>query len=529
MPVALALVGLHRYQISATSLDYDPVTIANTTDMISSKFPARGGLFAESDCAITVQSNPTLLDLTMISTVAVMYTELLANSSRAPIEALSTLIGKAILTESTPLNANQDVYTTMSVNATKSQCVMDSEAPNKVNTPGTNRSLGEKLGPHRKLEAKTHNDIAKLETHFGVTMERVLAKLPTTGSRSPIPWPGPYWPTSEDSINVKYNRGQPSAAEKYAKAFGLDVNAFMNKVSQTNGIDSMSHRRRCVSDRDCSSLKDNSSCAIRTGKRSGYCIPTWYGICHAWAPAAMLEPEPQCAVTHRGVIFQPTDLKALLTNVYDDALIATVFTGTRFNGGPDSIDTYGRHVNGAHRDLNPAFFHIVVANLLGTLNTTFIVDVTAGVEVWNQPVRGFKVYETTALSLQEAAQTFYGLKRYPWNVAARSIVYMKTRLSWVYETYTDGGLVQSGQVDEYTTGAYYTYLLELDARGIIIGGEWVYESENNHPDFIWFPKAKPPRNTVTSIGLSYAHVTMLLRKSVACVGAKNGTSSSNVR
>ncbi|KAG7386056.1 hypothetical protein PHYPSEUDO_000724 [Phytophthora pseudosyringae] len=129
------------------------------------------------------------------------------------------------------------------------------------------------------------------------------------------------------------------------------------------------------------------------------------------------------------------------------------------------------------------------------------------------------------MSLAEAAQTFYGLEEYPWNAAAKSIVYMKSRLSWIFETYTDGGLVSSGQVDKFTTGAYYTYLLEMDDSGTIIGGEWVYDSDSDHPDFIWFPKAKPAADSVTSIGLSYADVSMLLAKSVACSDSSAATGS----
>ncbi|EGZ11261.1 hypothetical protein PHYSODRAFT_261536 [Phytophthora sojae] len=387
------------------------------------------------------------------------------------------------------------------------------------------RRLQEKLEKKRRLEATGNKDIAKLEAYFGTSMEVNLASLPTVGVHTPSSWPGPYWPTYQDSINVIWSPGEPSAAEKYATAFGLDVTDFMDKVSKDNGIDSMSSHTVCSLDSDCSSLTDGSSCAIRTGKSSGYCIPTWYGICHAWTPASMLEEEPRCAVTYNGVTFQPLDIKALLSDVYDGATVSTVFTGTRYNGGTDSTDEYGRHSSDSYRDLNPAYFHIAATNLLGKLNATFIADVTAGSEVWNQPVRGFKVYEQTNMTLEEAASTFYGLEEYPWNSAAKSIVYVKTRLSWIFETYTDGALVSTGKVDSYTTGAYYYYILEMDDDGNIIGGEWVYDSDDDHPDFIWFPKAKPAADTVTSIGLSYADVSLLLQKSVACEGSSSGSTA----
>uniref|UniRef100_H3G7W2 Transglutaminase elicitor n=1 Tax=Phytophthora ramorum TaxID=164328 RepID=H3G7W2_PHYRM len=504
-----AVVALQVQHAAASSLYYDPETTSGTTGTISGKFPARGAEVADQDCSITVEVDPTLPNITTISTVPVTYPDLLANLTTAPTEPLFTKVGTSVLSEAVPSkDANQDAYIgtttpttktgTPTVPATKTGTTgsVQGEAAGKDCATGweestTSRKLQEKLEKKRKLEANTNKDIAKLEAYFGTSMETTLKNLPTLGVHTPSPWPGPYWPTYQDGINVQWSNGQPSPAEKYATAFGLDVTDFMNKVSKDNGIDSMSSHTKCSSDNDCSSLTDGSACAIRAGASSGYCIPTWYGICHAWTPAAMLEAEPNCPVTHNGVTFQPMDLKALISDIYDGASVSTVFTGTRFNGGTDTTDEYGRHSSDSYRDLNPAYFHIAAANLLGNLNATFIADVTAGSEVWNQPVRGFKVYEQTAMSLEDAAQTFYGLEEYPWNAAAKSIVYVKSRLSWIFETYTDGGLVSSGQVDKFTTGAYYTYLLEMDDAGVIIGGEWVYDSDTEHPDFIWFPKAKP--------------------------------------
>ncbi|KAL3660854.1 hypothetical protein V7S43_014256 [Phytophthora oleae] len=572
----VAIVATQMQQTAATSLYFDPVTSSGTEGTISGKFPARGAQVADQDCTFTVEVDPTLPDITTISTVPVTYPDLLANTTTAPTEPVSTKVGKAVVSKEIPSqDADQDGYigksttsTPVTTPATKTGVTTPATTPagktgtSTSTTPSTDsvqgeadkgkptdcatgwdeakptrklrdsavsgRELDEKLQTKRQLEANTNKDIAKLEAYFGKPMEMTLKNLPTEGVHKPSPWPGPYWPTYQDGINVQWSQGEASPAEKYATAFGKDVTDFMDKVSADNGIDSMSKRTKCSSDSDCSNLTDGSACAIRAGKSSGYCIPTWYGICHAWTPASILEAEPNCPVTHNGVTFHPMDLKALISDIYDGASVSTVFTGTRFNGGTDSTDEYGRHSSDAYRDLNPAYFHITAANLLGSLNATFVADVTAGSEVWNQPVRGFKVYEQTEMSLEEAAQTFYGLETYPWNAAAKSIVYVKTRLSWIFETYTDGGLVSSGQVDKFTTGAYYTYLLEMDDAGVIIGGEWVYDSDADHPDFIWFPKAKPAADTVTSVGLSYADVSMLLAKSVACSDSASASSSGSV-
>ncbi|EEY53793.1 transglutaminase elicitor-like protein [Phytophthora infestans T30-4] len=221
----------------------------------------------------------------------------------------------------------------------------------------------------------------------------------------------------------------------------------MDKVSAQNGVDSR---------------KLDTVCAKRAGATLGYCIPTWYGICDAWAPASIFEQEPNCPVTFNGVTFQPMDVKALMTDVYDNVNVSAVYAGERYYGTDDSIDEYGSHTDYTYRDLNPGLLHIVATNLSGLLKKTFIIDRDAGAEVWNQPVVSFK-----------------------------SIVYTNARLSWINETYTDGGLN-------------------------IIGGEWLYGSNDNHPDFLWLLQGKPKPDTVTKTDLKYADVTMLLEKATAC-------------
>nr|CAL47420.1 transglutaminase elicitor precursor [Phytophthora cinnamomi] len=518
----VAAVALQMQQTTATSLYYTPFTVSDTTDKITNKFPGYGGRVTEQDCLIQVNLDPTLPNITTIPSAPVEYPDLLANLTTAPVEPLCSKVGTIELSVETPaVDADQDAYV--------GKTVLSSPVIAPTNKTGIGHSdcatgwedtqATRKLQTKRQLEANANQDIAKLEAYFGTKMEMNLQKLPTVGVYTPSPWAGPYWPTYQDSINVCLGaRDSRVLLRSTPKALRQGTSRrFMGcRVRRNNGVDSQSGRKKCTSDNDCSALANGSGCAIRDGDTSGYCIPMWFGICHAWAPAAILEAEPNCPVTHNGVTFQPLDIKALISSVYDGAGVGTVFTGARFNGGTDSTDEYGRHSNNAFRDLNPAYFHIASANLLGNLKATFVVDVTAGAEVWNQPVRGFKVYEQTSMTPKKAAHPFYGLQKYPWNAAAKKIVYVKSRLSWIVETYTDGGLVASGEINKYTTGKYYTYLLELDSAGNIIGGEWVYDSDEDHPDFLWLPKAKPAANTVTSVGLSYADVSMLLKKSAAC-------------
>ncbi|KAE9337700.1 hypothetical protein PF008_g12411 [Phytophthora fragariae] len=380
-------------------------------------------------------------------------------------------------------------------------------------------------GPvYRKLhamETSASSDIQDLETFFGSRMEMnfwTLRGQYASGLAPTAPWASSYWPTFQDGINRAWKSGEASPSEKYAVAYGLNVTDFKNKISASNGVDSRKSSTPCSVDSDCTSRKDGSVCAKRDGVATGYCVPTWFGICHAWAPAAILEPEPQCDVIKNGVTFRVFDIKALVTDLYDGAFIRTVFTGARFNGPdtPATKDQYGRFTNAARRDMSAGFFHIAVANIMGKQKRSFVVDVTAGAEVWNQPVRSFTVRNMDLVNTRTASMRYFGTPTYPFNDKMVRLAYVKTSFSWIFESYIDGPLVSTGRIDSYTTSKDYEYLLELDINYNIIGGEWVGNSKEDHPDFLWFPTGRPTANTVTSVGLSYANIQALIQQSLTC-------------
>ncbi|DAZ97477.1 TPA: hypothetical protein N0F65_009960 [Lagenidium giganteum] len=380
----------------------------------------------------------------------------------------------------------------------------------------------------RKLEA-TNTDIQRLETHFGAKMERNFGVLSgneyKSAEFSPVPWPSSYWPIYQDGINYQWKSGEKSPSEKYAEAYGLDVTTFTERISRNNGVLSQSSRRECSSNADCSNLGDGSVCGRRRGESKGYCIPGWFGICHAWAPAAIMEPEPRCAVRKGSVKFEPFDIKALLTQIYDGANVGTVFTGARFNGpdnAPNNKDQYGRFRDAARRDIGAGFFHIAMTNIMGRFKKSFVVDVTAGSEVWNQPVRKYEVLDMYLVDTAQVAREIYKTDRYPFNNAMKQLAYVRTKFSWIVEAGENGPLVSTGAVDQYTKSAEYTYLLELDGKQNIIGGEWLWDSNDEHPDFLWFPTGRPSESTVTNVGLSYKDVRELLDASVRCEDLNGG-------
>lgn len=415
----------------------------------------------------------------------------------------------------------------------------------------------------------------------------VFAQLPTSGEAKKIPWAGSYWPTYKDSINDRWaGPGTQSPAKKYELAFGKS--GVEDAVSAYSGIDSLAGAS-CTSDAQCAADK-GSVCAKRVGASEGVCSETWFGICHAWAPAAILEEEPRTAVKYGGVEFKVNDLKALISLAYTEALEVR-FLSLRCDESGVNGDISGK---AACKDTNPGSFHVVVANLLGVQGRSFVEDRTYDYEVWNQPVRGFKVTKNAAITGQQANQllgagkvltsversgtvavdawqqvhtaaikpgqtlrarmtgtgdadlyvrwngaptaTSYHCRpfvegsdelcelvapanttsayiavngyaassqykvavqvidvapaAYAFNPAAASLRQVQTQLRWIGESASnvDGNLAAS--IEQYTNTDVYDYVLELDAAGKIIGGEWIGSSKTAHPDFLWLPMVK---------------------------------------
>lgn len=389
---------------------------------------------------------------------------------------------------------------------------------------------GETHAPKERRMETTSQDVERLEHHFGEKLERnfdVIKEKYAKAAFTPAPWSGSYWPTYGDSINTRWDQQNESPAEKYAAAYGMDKKDFTDKVSQMSGVLWQNHRTECSSQADCDALKDNSACGKRHGESKGRCIPKWFGICHAWATAAIEEPEPSCAVTKGNVTFKAMDIKGLVTQFYDGAELGTVFTGVRFYGPdePAEKDKFGRYTDAARRDLGPGFFHIAVTNIMGRFKKSFIVDVSAGAEVWNMPVRSYDITQMEIVDPVKTAQQFYQVDEYPFNKQMKKLAHVKMTFKWIVEAYEDGPLVSTGKVDQYERTAEYEYLLELDDANTIIGGEWVGQSHENHPDFLWFPIAKPAAASVSNIGIKYQHIKELVEESVACKGEETPSPS----
>ena len=265
---------------------------------------------------------------------------------------------------------------------------------------------------------------------FGGAMTDLWAKFPDSGTSQPV-WTGDYYPYSAGGL-AKRVGGQPSALEKFDQATngqGLAQHAELQLAQQLGGT-------------------------------------SWAGHCNGLAAAGTMTSAPQHSVARQGVTFSTTDIKALLIAIWQDG---GKIVGGRCNLKDIPVDATGRVTDATCRGVNPAAFHLALANFLGLEGKPLINDIQAGEQVWNYPIVGYQVLRKTPLTAASANQLLGrsgGI--YAYDASATKFYWVQTRVT-----------LATGSVKTYE------YLLEGNDAGEITGGEWVGATREDHPDFIW--------------------------------------------
>lgn len=363
-----------------------------------------------------------------------------------------------------------------------------------------------------KAEAwNSTNNPDRFQLNFIYEWDRLIAF--TEGRAEQIPWPSDYWSYYEDSINVRFHgSNQLSPAEKYDKAYnnwepnmsvspvdlsadcGMDdtiENKHDDYYNQLGPAATWQHKNkgnfkaRNGKDDDGDGKVDE----CRGGDYDG--IETWWGLCHAWTPAAILEPEPLHPVTVNGVEFTVSDIKALLIAQHDRS--SALMLGGRCNEKELERDAQGRITRDECRDANAGAFFVVATNMLGKDKRAFAEDRTAAYQVWNQPILGYQILDQKELTEEQALQKlkkstadgkYADLFDSPNAVAWR---YVRMDVDYISESSnsTEGALTPN--IENWTRTDHYEMVIELDSAGKVVGGEWIGYSQDTHPDFLWLP------------------------------------------
>lgn len=283
-------------------------------------------------------------------------------------------------------------------------------------------------------------------------------ELPHTG------WSDDYWPTHRGSINRRWNApGEPGfdlVQPTREQALGMSSKQ-LAELAPSEKFDLLRGRY------DYPLVKRVAATAKPTAK-------DWAGICNGWAPASLNLKEPHPVVMKNAdgieIPFGSSDVKAMLSYYYAYYVEApTMQVGLRCFL-PRGIRGLSR---GCGKDLNPGAFHIIMANKLGLEKVGFLADVDPYREVWNQPITSF----TSEIVMTRAASS-RAARNAVTEVVMKTDLYYGSEIDpqWEPVLYTPSQLFEKKELE---------YTIELDAQGVIVGGEWLSAMR---PDFVWFRK-----------------------------------------
>ncbi len=228
---------------------------------------------------------------------------------------------------------------------------------------------------------------------------------------------------------------------------------------------------------------------------SGGTVETWMGICHGWAPAAYMFDRPVKGVEVNSVIdgkpiyFYPADVKALASYIWATVAPPARFVGGRCNDKDPRKNAAGRILSQECFDTNPGSWHQAVVSKVGAAKRSFVIDATFDYEVWNHPLKSYKIsyfnpqtMQSGPLSSSIVPVQSFTKDRFPGlRGNAAKVVGVVMDIVYVVETHPTL-LDTDAEYRDGLTSMRLTYDLELDDRGNIIGGEWY---TNAHPDFLW--------------------------------------------
>jgi len=371
---------------------------------------------------------------------------------------------------------------------------------------------------------------------FGGELNRTLAELPEEGRAAEGGWPSTYWPTYQDSVNVRWNQ-EFSPAEKYDRAFNgwtppenfdelrpFDSSNCDAESWDTEYYDNLGPLAQHVS-ANMGNLRSRDGVDSDGDGQIDECddhdgVETWWGLCHAWVPASIHELRPQRSVTYNGVTFHTADLEALLILAYNRS--GATMIGSRCNlfSTPEEMaaakgcrlpdqeprsendaravcsdedleryvisrDEHGRAEQDQCRDTNAGSMHVILSNYLGLMQRSFAYDRTFDYQVWNQPIVAFDVSKLEEVSAEQA-MGLLGAQGDTYTYNDEAVKLYEVHSSVTYITESHASTVPADQ-SRYERQDRYKYILEVDGEGQIIGGEFFGDARSDHPDFLWDP------------------------------------------
>ena len=191
-------------------------------------------------------------------------------------------------------------------------------------------------------------------------------------------------------------------------------------------------------------------------------VPQWFGYCHAWSAAAVIEHEPRTGrqVPYRSdsVAVNVGDQKGFLTGAH--AMDIANVHGDRFGDGSGSEDK---------SDISPEFLWQLLTLYVKQQGVPLILDVESGPEVWNYPVYAYQITYQPESDGERQRGRFVLL------------------------------LADDAVPPEFVGTLSRRHVYEFEFRlhdGAVVSGSsrWTGNSQDDHPDFAWYPYVSVPEN-----------------------------------
>jgi len=384
------------------------------------------------------------------------------------------------------------------------------------------------------------NQPQRLHPDFTASSMYRLFDASLTGGETDWPvFASTWWPQSRNGTAWRW---QPGASQDYNNLSDRDRLSPMEKYDltfnpgQSRQVAAVSHCEYgdFVEDPDGCTRIDHPALTVagpateweleHQGQYQTYEPENWWGHCNGWASYATTEPlgfphrdirvrweggrvvECTSGDTSQCVLWRMADIEALMTELYfsDQA----TFTGRRCNTAPDDItrDANGRPTDVACRDLNPGSFHTAIVGMFGrgarnlvtneaNARPAFIIDHNYDHEIWNFPIVRYEIVDQASVTESQATALVAGNGTdYTWNGSAASFQRVKLAYWMVSDSVGPSELLRRADTRSVDpVRVELNYVLELDAAGRILGGEWIDDpvvswgenSKELHPDFVW--------------------------------------------
>lgn len=325
------------------------------------------------------------------------------------------------------------------------------------------------------------NPNADRNVHGQLYLKR-LNELPTKGELEKKPWSDTFWPSQIGGIAARWNSVDPmpftyrSPTADEVRAMSLDELAQLSPAEKYDIY---------VGNYEYPTVK-------KEWQRNSPHSQDWSGICQGWAAASLIFDEPLPVILKGAggtqVPFGSSDVGALLAYYQAvDQVVPYRSLGQRCEETGANWPTHESPLSEC-RDTNAGSFHIVLTNKIGILKEGLLGDLTPTDAVWNYPIRA---YSSQITGYQE-----------PTAGAAPGTVreaLVTTEMVYVDKTSAHWNSLRTTNINTERT-EIYSYRLELNQNGDIIGGQWL---NGNHPDIMWTQRKPEFKGYYARIGEIY--------------------------